>query len=153
MCVWLIFAAIIVIPWGLINSGQANTTQATWELQIRESYTDYAGHTWLLLFLNQGCFLNGFGVFTFAIVRLCVSDLCLCFILSRSHNITQHCAKIFSSTKAFSFAITLSSQSFPRSTSALPLRHHVCLLASLCRLFLSVYLLYQLTVILCMSVS
>lgn len=51
-------------------------------------------------------------------VCLCLSVLPSCFLQSCSHSITQYCAKGYSSTKAFSFAITSSSLFFPLSVSA-----------------------------------
>lgn len=88
-------------------------------------------HTWLLPSPNRASFIQYFfGVFLCTYHRLCVCVLSLCFLQSHSHRITQHCAKGYSSTKAFSITITSSSLFFSLSVSASISAHHVRLFAS-----------------------
>lgn len=153
------FAAVVFIPQGLISIGQTNTANMR-AVDKRIIHTLTTDHTWLLPSPNRASFIQHFfGVCcTYHAVCVCVCVLSLCFLQSHSHSITQHCAKGYSSTKAFSFAITSSSLFSPLSVSASISLQHVCLFASLTSsvsLSLSPcprYLLYQLTVILCVSV-
>lgn len=88
-------------------------------------HTLSADHTWLLPSSNRASFIKYF------LVYVCLSVLSLCFLQSHFCSITQHCAEGYSSTKAFSFAITSSSLLLPLSVSASISLQHVCVFASI----------------------